>query len=402
MKRAFVGLVVLSVFASLATMPSLAATPRAAVRPLAPVIVSAVVSQPTKLVVNYKLDSAYKSRIRLVQYSINGGKSWRATTKSPIVVTGLKAATRYSFRLRQVSKSGRVVTLSRSYVTAPAVPVDPSIETPVIPGFTVQNLLWSDEFNTGARIDASRWTARYCGRSGANGGGTCHNNESQWYIPEAIAVADGNAVITTTRVTSAPGGGALCFGTSCAFTSGRFDTQGKVSFQYGYIEARIKMPSGQGNWPAFWMIGTDIPSVGWPVSGEMDIAEQGGHQPRRNSAALHYSNTTEGCCANHLYEWGEFIADVDLSADFHTYGIAWTPNQMTLLMDRVPFWTVTKDSIRSQYWPGNKPYFLILNNAIGPREGGFGGLWGDWQTAQMTIDYVRAFALDGQGVVKIG
>ena len=263
-------------------------------------------------------------------------------------------------------------------------------------------LLWTDEFDSGNSIDATKWTARYCGHSGSNGGGTCHNNESQWFIPSAIAVGNGNAVITTTRVDAPPGGDATCLGTNCAFTSGRFDTQGKVSFQYGYIEARIKMPSGEGNWPAFWMIGTDISTVGWPVSGEVDIAEQGGHQPRRNSGALHYSMTTSGCCGNHRYEYGQRWSDVDLSADFHTYGIAWTPDQMTLFMDRQAFWSIDRLGIQSKFWPGNKPYFLIFDNAIGPKEGGFGGLWGSWTSAQMSIDYVRAFKVNGHGIVRLG
>jgi hypothetical protein len=72
---------------------------------------------------------------------------------------------------------------------------------------------------------------------------------------------------------------------------------------------------------------------------------------------------------------------------------------MTLYFDRVAFWSISKSRIRSEYWPGNKPYFLILNNAIGPRAGGFGGLWGNWTTSQMTIDYVRAYQLNGQGQV---
>jgi beta-glucanase (GH16 family) len=100
-----------------------------------------------------------------------------------------------------------------------------------------------------------------------------------------------------------------------------------------------------------------------------------------------------------VYEYGETFMDEDLSADFHTYGLAWTPDQMTLYIDRLAFWTVSRQTIRSEFWPGNKPYFLILNNAIGPREGGFGGPWGDWTTAQMHIDYVRVYKLDGYGQV---
>ena len=70
---------------------------------------------------------------------------------------------------------------------------------------------------------------------------------------------------------------------------------------------------------------------------------------------------------------------------------------MTFVVDRTIFWTISKSYISSNYWPGNKPYFLIFNNAIGPKSGGFGGAWGDWNQAQMLIDYVRAYKVDGYG-----
>lgn len=362
----------------------------------APTITSITAPEYDQIVVKYKKDKLRAKKIRHIKYSIDG-RTWLKTLKSPITITGLEAETTYTFRLRQTSIDYRVTTVTRS-ITTPAQPDSES--TPELAGFTVGNLMWADEFNSGNTINSDNWTPRYCGHSGANGGGTCHNNESQYYIPEAITIENGNAVITTTRINSAPPAPATCLGASCAFTSGRFDTQDKVSFQYGYIEARMKMPQGEGNWPAFWMLGADIAEVSWPNSGEMDIAEQGGHQPWRNSAALHYSTNNFGCCGNHLYEYGETIKSYNFYEDFHTFGLAWTPDQMTLYVDRVAFWTVTKQSIRSEFWPGNKPYFLILNNAIGPVGGGFGGLWGDWTTSKTYIDYVRVYKVDGHGTVN--
>lgn len=400
LKRTFAWVIALFILAGYAVIPSSAISPLAAVRPLAPTILNVSTEYADKIVVRYRVDKKFKSRIKSIRYSIDGGKTWKTSKKTPIVIKELTPSTRYQFRLKQTSVTGRVALLKRSYTTAALPVIDPAIPTPTVPGFTVQELLWNEEFDSGNSIDTTKWTARYCGHSASNGGGTCHNNESQWYIPSAIQVANGNAVITTTRVNSAPGGGATCLGSDCAYTSGRFDTQDKVSFQYGYIEARIKMPAGEGNWPAFWMLGTDISQVGWPVSGEVDIAEQGGHQPRRNSAAIHYSTTESGCCGNHRYEYGEKWGNVDLSDDFHTYGVAWTPNQLTLFIDRQAFWTITPASLRSDFWPVNKPYFLILNNAIGPRGGGFGGQWGSWTTSQMSIDYVRAFKVNGHGTVR--
>ena len=115
-------------------------------------------------------------------------------------------------------------------------------------------LIWNEEFDPAPSLDSKIWTARYCGQSASNGGGTCHNNESQYLLPEAVSLdKSGNAVITTKYITTKPSVGS-CLGDKCTFTSGRVDTQEKVTFLYGYIEARMKMPVGSGNWPAFWML----------------------------------------------------------------------------------------------------------------------------------------------------
>lgn len=274
---------------------------------------------------------------------------------------------------------------------------------PAVAGRTVGNLLWRDEFYgaTGSSINADYWTGRYCDQADENGGGTCHNNEPQWYLPSAVALdgsTAGNAVITTKRVYAAPAEGQCLAWSGCQFTSARFDTQGKVAFKYGYIETRIKMPAGGRNWPAFWMLGENITSVGWPQTGEIDIAEQGGNTPNRNSGALHYSTNgvANDCCGNHTYDYGSYNG-ANYSADFHTYAMAWTPNRIDLIVDGIVFKTFTSTSIRSQYWSFNNPFFLIINNATGD----FGGNWTGWTQSQMTIDYVRVWKLDNQGEVFI-
>jgi uncharacterized repeat protein (TIGR02543 family) len=274
---------------------------------------------------------------------------------------------------------------------------------PTVAGRTIGSLLWREEFYgaTGSSINPEYWTARYCGQEDENGGGTCHNNEPQWYLPSAVALDGtkaGNAVITTKRVNAAPSEGQCLAWSGCQFTSARFDTQGKVAFKYGYIETRIKMPAGGRNWPAFWMLGENINSVGWPQSGEIDIAEQGGNTPNKNSGALHYSTNgvANQCCGNHTYDYGSYNG-ANYSADFHTYAMAWTPNRIDLIVDGIVFKTFTSTSIRSQYWSFNNPFFLIINNATGD----FGGAWTYWTQSQMHIDYVRVWKMDNQGEVFI-
>ena len=183
----------------------------------------------------------------------------------------------------------------------------------------------------------------------------------------------------------------------CYYTSGRFDTQGKISFKYGYIETRIQMPKGGANWPAYWMLGDKIVDEQWPVAGEIDIAEQGGHQPWRNSAAVHYATSYNPgeCCGNHQYQVGDRVSNVDYSAGFHTYGLAWLPDRLEFYVDGIKFWTLTKANLGNSYWAFNDYFFVIFDNATGS----FGGDWSGWSQSQMTIDYLRAWKLDGQGAV---
>jgi uncharacterized repeat protein (TIGR02543 family) len=273
---------------------------------------------------------------------------------------------------------------------------------PELPMHTVGSLLWTDTFsgNQGSVVNSKNWTTRYCGHDASNGGGSCWG-ESQYYTPDAIKLdgsAQGNAVITTNRITSAPTNSGPCLAAPCRFTSGRFDTQGKVSFKYGYIETRMKMPVGGANWPAFWAIGDSITTVGWPLSGEIDIAEQGGDRPTRNSSAVHYSNvklSPNSCCDNHRYVVGEIVDEADYTADFHTYGLAWTPNLLQFYVDRELYYTVYPGNMGQNYWVFNSPFFLILENATGP----FGGNYTGWQSSQTLIDYVRVWQLDGKGTV---
>ena len=308
-----------------------------------------------------------------------------------------------SGQLIKVGKFKYRCTKSRNrmlWIKKPAIVVT----KPAIDGFVIGSLLWSDEFEGIGTVNSSSWTSRYCDHSAANGGGTCHNDESQYYLPSAVKLdgsIDGAALITTTRIYSPPSEG-TCLGSTCQFTSGRFDTQGKVSFQYGYYEARIKMPAGGGNWPAFWMLGDNITTYGWPKSGEIDIAEQGGNNPSRNSAAAHYSTAPSlNADGGHLYEWGDLTGAFNFDQRFHRFGLLWKPDMLIAYIDDYPFFSVTPDSIRSDYWPFNAPFFIILNNAIGQQnnQSSFGGLWDGWPTSKMYVDYVRVFSVDSYGTV---
>ena len=277
-------------------------------------------------------------------------------------------------------------------------------EKPKIQGLTIGNLLWADDFK-GAKdsaIDSKKWSARNCHRTPVGmGGGACFDSEVVYYAPSAITLDgsdDGAAVISTTRATGAlPSDAGRCLTAYCAFVSGRFDTHGKVSFQYGFIEARIKMPAGSGNHPAFWMLGDNINQVGWPYSGEMDIAEIHGNQPTTTTSATHYStvNSPNTCCSNHQYKVASLRVGADVSAGYHTYGVAWMPNSISYFVDDRLISTTTPQNLGG-LWVFNSKFFLILNNAVNES---FSGSWQNLQSSTMSIDWVRSYQVNGHGEV---
>ena len=278
-------------------------------------------------------------------------------------------------------------------------------EIPKIKGLEIGALLWGDDFlgSKNATVNSSYWSARNCHRVPQSlGGGACFSTESVYYAPSAITLdgsADGAAVISTNRISGAlPTDAGRCLSDiPCSFISGRFDTHGKVAFKYGFIEARIKMPAGSGNHPAFWMLGENINQVGWPLSGEMDITEIRGNQPTIATSATHFSTiySANTCCGNHRYTVDELEVGVDLSSDFHTYAVAWLPNSISYYVDGKLISTLTPQNI-SGHWSFNDNFFLILNNAV---NSAFSGSWQELQSSKMTIDWVRSYKLNGVGEV---
>jgi len=176
--------------------------------------------------------------------------------------------------------------------------------------------------------------------------------------------------------------------------SGRMNTQGKQNFQYGILVASIQLPNttNQGLWPAFWALGSNIGTVGWPTCGESDIMENwspqvhNGAGPAGNNSTIHTAKTGgSGVGARYTFPNGE-AADTA----FHTYGIVWTQNQMEFFVDNAstPFFTVTPNSLPSgDTWPFNQNVFTLLNVAVGGTLGG--STTGLSTPGPMLVDYVR-------------
>ncbi len=281
--------------------------------------------------------------------------------------------------------------------------------TPTVAGHDVGNLLWSDDFTQGNNPLDTIWTERQCDQSASNGGGTCFNNEQQYFAPSAIT-QDGSAAglltIKTTHLARAAdrpsdAGSCMAWSGNCPFVSGRMDTQGQLYVKYGYLEARIMTPVGGANWPAFWMLGKNItqPGSGWPTSGEIDIMEGKGGSPNLTTGAIHLMNR-EG--TGDQYSAGSIEDSTGYPGVWHTYSLTWlgadarNHDFIELAVDGRALLTVDRTTAGLPNWPFNQPFFIILNNAVGD----FGGSYNNWNEAKMYVDYIRYYQLDGQGAVS--
>ena len=240
------------------------------------------------------------------------------------------------------------------------------------PACAAWRVIWSDEFDgpAGSAPDASKWNYDL-------GGGGWGNKELEVYTNQTDNVfLDGNGNLVIQAMNTQNG-----------FTSARLKTQDRFNVQYGRIEARIKIPFGQGIWPAFWMLGSDIGTVGWPKCGEIDIMENIGKEPSIVHGSMHgpgYSGNTP-LTAKYTLAGGKF------SDDFHVYSIEWAPERVDFFVDGNKYYTVTQNDLpKGTTWVYDHPFFMLLNVAVG-------GTWPGNPDAtstfpqRMLVDWVRVW-----------
>lgn len=259
-------------------------------------------------------------------------------------------------------------------------------------GAVTRKLLWSQEFNEAAgTLPNSKFF------SFELGGGGWGNKELQWYTDDSVKTnGQGQLVITASKIPPVNEDDLpySCFG-DCQYFSGRISTQKKISFQYGRIEARIQMPAGEGVWPAFWMLGNNISAKSWPTCGEIDIVELRGREPNYSIATAHgpgYSGVNG--------KTGVRLVSESLASNFHTFAIDWTPNKIVWYLDGKIYHTVTTTSVKPKAYVFNQGFFLILNMAMGGDFDG-GRLDTSIEKAEMKIDYVRYYSLNGVGKLAL-
>lgn len=237
-------------------------------------------------------------------------------------------------------------------------------------------LVWSDEFD-GTSLNTNYWT--YEIGNGSNGWG---NEELEYYTDRNENISVSNGVLTITARNESYNG--------YNYTSSRIKTESKVNVTYGKIEARMKLPSGQGVWPAFWMLGQNIGTEGWPKCGEIDIMEH------INSENVTYG-TIHWFDQNHA-SYGGSSHNIDVS-QYHVYSVEWTTSAIKWYIDDVQFWEANIENGINGTDEFHKPHFILFNLAIG----------GNWPgspdsttsfPAVMNVDYIRVYQ-DSTGITTV-
>ena len=247
----------------------------------------------------------------------------------------------------------------------------------------LQTVLWSDEFN-GSRLDGSKW--QYDTSRNKEG---WYNKELQYYAAnrlENLRVGGGLLTIELRKdlseIRKFPDWGKQ------KYSSAKIMTKGKAAFQYGFFEARAKLPCTRGSWPAFWMMPTA--NVEWPQGGEIDILEHIGAQPGVVHANLHTGKY------NHTKQNGRGAQKPlpTSCSDFHRYQLSWTEDEILIGVDDRAYMRVRNSEPGDRgAWPFDKPFYLILNLAMGGDWAGAKGIDDASLPQKFEVDYVRVWEM---------
>lgn len=264
--------------------------------------------------------------------------------------------------------TGEALGVVRNDDTFAFIPEDGYITAESYVGY---GLVWQDEFD-GAALNTSDWTHE----TGAGGWG---NQELQYYTdrPENAYLENGRLIIEARKESFS----------GSPYTSARLITRDKQHFRFGRIDIRAILPEGQGVWPALWMLGTNISSVGWPACGEIDIMELVGHQPSTVHGTAHWGPQGQGY-STHI--GGAYSLDGEkFSERYHVFSIVWEQDDIRWYVDENEFFRLTKANVNGSY-PFNGEFFFIFNIAVGGQWPGYP----DDSTVfpqRMFVDYIRVF-----------
>lgn len=242
-----------------------------------------------------------------------------------------------------------------------------------------QKLVWSDEFENPGVPDSTKWNfdigdgcPNLCGWG---------NEELEFYTgrKENARIENGMLIIEAHKEDY---GGR-------AYTSAKLVTRGKADWKYGHIEVRAKLPKGRGVWPAIWMLSSQKKYGRWPVSGEIDIMEHVGHDPRNVYGSIHTESYNHRDGTQRTAGFMEI--QNSFSGSFHNYAIDWTEEYIEFFVDDIPYMRFVNEHATYKEWPFDQPFYLILNIAVGGTWGGQEGIDDTIWPQRMEIDYVRVY-----------
>jgi beta-glucanase (GH16 family) len=218
---------------------------------------------------------------------------------------------------------------------------------PIVPAGAV---IWHDDFDgaAGQPPSAANWTYDV----GGDGWG---NHQLEYDTDAATNVAldgAGHLVITARAETRG----------SNAYTSARIVTRGLFSQKYGKFSGRMKLPSGPGLWPAFWMLGSNLATASWPACGEIDVMEYRGQEPGVVHGSVHGPGYSGGGAVTKSYS---LPGGAHFDDDFHVFAVTWSPDRVVFSVDDVAYQTVTPADLNGSDWVFDHPFFIILNVAVG-------------------------------------
>lgn len=370
-----------------------------------------------KVTIDAKADAARKITIKV---GATGDKGWKAYTMQEVALSTKFKTYEIEFTLYGESDPGarfeiffaddaspvdiKRVTMTKIGEAEPVITMEDLLKRTKTEADedAVENweLFWSDEFD-GSVLDPRKWTAEI-GNGAEKGIPGWGNGELQYYTdsPNNVFIQDGKLIIRAQKEQKTFTVNGQAYTTD--YTSARLITDGKFATAYGKIEGRMKLPSGQGFWPAFWMLGQNINTVGWPNCGEIDILEYIGSKVTEINGTVH-GPVTAGPGINHKIDTG-----IDMSQDFHTYSIEWDEDEVEFYVDDILYHIVNKDEVAVENgpteWVYDHEHFLILNLAVG----------GTWPGApnsetvfpsQLEVDYIRVYkdanpaSIDGEEVI---
>lgn len=246
------------------------------------------------------------------------------------------------------------------------------------------HLAWQDEFD-GVVLDETKWETQL-GNGNAYGIAGWGNGEKECYQKENALVSEGRLKLVAKRET------AMEAGARFDYTSARIRTKGKAFWTYGYFEAKMRLPTVTGLWPAFWMLPeAKFQGHGWPTNGEIDVMEAKGRLSQEIASTTHSANAS---LADVYHTKSTQVSSI---GDEHVYAVLWQEGSLSFFVDGVSFFTVEESTYQNNYSsytdgaPFNASFHLILNLAIGGQFDGGRLPSSDWEESAMSVDYVRVY-----------